>query len=179
MADFQSDKSHFNANNVSYFLFYLKSEKLLKALIHHLPHYKTSEGISDGFDVVSVKQMTATRRSPTDGSKIINFRLVLISPKKYSKCKVSVRSQLGRRKIELRMVLRSVITASSSATSGQTESNFPAACGAEAVTCTKSAPRRGIYLPPQHVATVGWRKEGNPVPQIIGAADTRWKGCRK
>jgi hypothetical protein len=86
---------------------------------------------------------------------------------------------ITRVRLLLRMVLRSAITASSSATSGQTASSLPAACDAGAVTCTRSALRKGIYLPPQHAATVGWRKEKNPVPQIIGAADTRRRRCRK
>jgi hypothetical protein len=64
-------------------------------------------------------------------------------------------------------------------TSGQTASNLPAACGAAAVSCTRSAPRKGIHVPPQHAATAGWRKEKNPIPPIIGAADTRRRRCRK
>jgi hypothetical protein len=69
------------------------------------------------------------------------------------------------------MLLPSATTASSSAMSGQTASSFRAACDAEAVTYTRSAARKGIYLPPQHAATVGW--------QIIGAADMRRRRCRK
>jgi hypothetical protein len=39
---------------------------------------------------------------------------------------------------------------------------------AEAVTCTRSAPRKGIHLPIQHAATVGWRKEKTPSCQLSG-----------
>jgi hypothetical protein len=68
------------------------------------------------------------------------------------------------------MLLHSATTASSSATS---------ACGAEVVTYTRSAPRKEIYLPPQHAATVGWRMEKKPIPKIIGVADMRRRRCRK
>jgi hypothetical protein len=77
------------------------------------------------------------------------------------------------------MVLRSAITASSSATSGQTANSLPAACGAEGVICRRSAPRKEIHRPPQGAATVGWRKEKNPIPQIIGAADKQRRRCRR
>jgi uncharacterized protein with WD repeat len=43
MADFQSIKSHFDTNNLSYYSFYPKSEKLTKAAIHHLPQNSPAE----------------------------------------------------------------------------------------------------------------------------------------
>jgi hypothetical protein len=66
MANFQSVKSHFDTQNLSYYFFFPKSEKPIKVVIRHLPHNTPAERISDclvglGFDVVSVKQMTATR----------------------------------------------------------------------------------------------------------------------
>jgi hypothetical protein len=69
MADFQSVRSHFESNNLSFYSLYLKSEKLMKALIRHLPHYTLPEDMSDclvnvGFDVLKVKEMTVTSRSP-------------------------------------------------------------------------------------------------------------------
>jgi hypothetical protein len=85
----------------------------------------------------------------------------------------------GRRIIEPRMFLPSATTASSSATSGQIASSLPAACGAEAVTYTRNTPRKEIRLQPQHAATVGWHKEKKHIQQIIGAADTRRRRCRK
>jgi hypothetical protein len=50
----------------------------MKAVISHLPHNSPAEDISDGvvslgFDVISVKQMTATRRSPSEGTTVINL----------------------------------------------------------------------------------------------------------
>jgi hypothetical protein len=80
MADFQSVKSHFDAHNLSYYSFYPKSEKPMKAVIRHLSHNTRADGqVSPGFDVISFKQMTATRRSPFDGSTTINLPLFLIT----------------------------------------------------------------------------------------------------
>jgi patatin-like phospholipase/acyl hydrolase len=77
-------KSHFDVNNISYYSFYPKSENPMKAVIRHLPQNTTAEDISDrlvilGFDVNSVKQMTATRRSLSDRSTTINLPLFLIT----------------------------------------------------------------------------------------------------
>jgi hypothetical protein len=71
--------------------------------------------------------------------------------------------------VELRMVLRGAITASSSATPGQTASNLPDARSG-AVTCTRSAPRK--VLPHKHYATADLRKE-NPPPH-----PANYRGCR-
>jgi hypothetical protein len=83
-ANFQSVKSHIDANNLSYYSFYPKSEKPMKAVIRHLPHNNPAEDISEGlvslgFDVISFKQITATRRSPSDESITINLPLFLIT----------------------------------------------------------------------------------------------------
>jgi hypothetical protein len=69
MANFLAIKSHFEENNLPFFTFYNKSEKPIKVVIRHLPQNTPVEEICDGlvwlgFDVVSVKQMTPTRRSP-------------------------------------------------------------------------------------------------------------------
>jgi hypothetical protein len=60
LADFQSVKSLFNSQRLSYYTFFPKSEKPIKAVIHHLPLNTPAEAISDGlvnlgFDVVSAK----------------------------------------------------------------------------------------------------------------------------
>jgi hypothetical protein len=56
----------------------------MKAAIRHLPHNTPAEDISDGlvslgFDLISVKQMTATHRSPPEGSETINLPVFLIT----------------------------------------------------------------------------------------------------
>jgi hypothetical protein len=48
MADFQSIKSHFDNQNLSYYSFFPKSEKPIKVVICHLPHNTPAEDISDG-----------------------------------------------------------------------------------------------------------------------------------
>jgi hypothetical protein len=84
MADFEAVKSHFTNNNLSYYSFYPKSQKPIKAVIRHLPPNTPAQDISDGlvnrgFDVIkSIKQLT-TRRSSTEGAATRNVPLFLIS----------------------------------------------------------------------------------------------------
>jgi hypothetical protein len=102
--DFQSVKSHFDGQRLSYFTFFPKSEKPIKAVICHLPLNTPAEDIYDGlvnlgFDVVSVKQMTTTRPSSPEKSKITNlpFFFVTLSrrqnPRNFSVCQASATSQ--------------------------------------------------------------------------------------
>jgi hypothetical protein len=154
MEDFLSIKSHFDSQNLSYYSFFPKSEKPITAVIRHLPHIPREDIsgglVSLGFDVVSVKQMTATRRSPPEESKIINMPCSSQlcrreqSPWKFSVCLASATLLPGLRLIEPKMLLPSATTSSSSATSEKTASSLPAACGAEAVTYKRSAPRKEI-----------------------------------
>jgi hypothetical protein len=74
MVDFQAVKSHFEGNNLSFFSFFPKSEKPIKAVIRHLPANTPAEDIAEGlgelgFEVFSVRQLTTTRRS-TEGTPI-------------------------------------------------------------------------------------------------------------
>jgi hypothetical protein len=84
MMDFLAVKSHFKKNSLFYFTFYPKSEKPMKAVICHLLQNTPAEDIYDGlvvlgFDVISVKQMTTTRRSPPEESKITNLPIFLVT----------------------------------------------------------------------------------------------------
>jgi hypothetical protein len=84
IADFQSVKTHFGSQNLSYYFFFPKSKTPIKAVIRHLPQNTPAENNSDelvnlGFDVVSVKHMTATSRSLPEQSKIINLPLFLVT----------------------------------------------------------------------------------------------------
>jgi hypothetical protein len=84
MEDFQAIKSHLEENNLSFFTFYTKTEKPIKAVIRHLPHNTPANDICDGlvslgFDVISVKQMTTTRRSPPEDPKTLNLPLFLVT----------------------------------------------------------------------------------------------------
>jgi hypothetical protein len=69
IVDYQAVKSLFENANMSYYAFYTKSQKLIKAMVRHLPQNTLSEGKSDGmldlgFAVVSVKQTSTARLSP-------------------------------------------------------------------------------------------------------------------
>jgi hypothetical protein len=83
MVDYQAVKSYFDKNSLSYYTFYPKSEKSIKAVLRHLRNNTPAQDISDGlvdlgFDVISVKQMSSARRSP-DGSKPITLPLFLVT----------------------------------------------------------------------------------------------------
>jgi hypothetical protein len=81
MTDFEAVKSYFSTHNLSFYSFFPKSLKPVKAVLRHLPLNTPAEAISEGqinvgFEVVSVKQMT-TRRSPSEGTR--NLPLFLIT----------------------------------------------------------------------------------------------------
>jgi hypothetical protein len=84
MADFSAIRKHLENHNFSYFTFFPKSEKPVKAVIHHLPQDTPAEDISDGlmglgFDVINVRQMTATRRTAPEGTHIVSLPLFLVT----------------------------------------------------------------------------------------------------
>jgi hypothetical protein len=70
MGDYSAVRTHLESKNINYFTFYPKSQKPIKAVIWHLPSNTPAEDISNslvslGFDVISVKQLTSTRRLST------------------------------------------------------------------------------------------------------------------
>jgi hypothetical protein len=80
---FQAVKAHFDQNNLCYFTFFPKSEKPLKAVIRHLPSNTPAEDIAEallglGFDFISVKQMTTTRRSTPEETNSLLMSLTTI-----------------------------------------------------------------------------------------------------
>jgi hypothetical protein len=84
MADFEATKYHFNNNNFSYYSFFLKTQKPIKAEIRHFALNTPAEDISEGllnlaFDIVSGKQMTIARRSLSDETTTWNLPLFLIT----------------------------------------------------------------------------------------------------
>jgi hypothetical protein len=90
LADFQSVISLFNSQCLTYFTFFPKSDKPIKAVIRHLPLNTPAVDISDGlvdlgFDVVSVKQMTTTCRSSPKDPKITDLPLFLVTLPKMAK----------------------------------------------------------------------------------------------
>jgi hypothetical protein len=84
MVDYQSVKGHFEANTLSYYIFY--PERPIKAVIRHpptnTPVKDIAEGLVDlGFEVNSVRQMSTARRSP-EGTASITQPLFLITLEK-------------------------------------------------------------------------------------------------
>jgi hypothetical protein len=84
LGDFAAVKSYLETHNLHYFTFYPKSLKPIKALIRHLPLNTPAQDISDrlmdlGFDIISVKNMLTTHRSPSEGTLSKNLPLFLIT----------------------------------------------------------------------------------------------------
>jgi hypothetical protein len=83
LADFAAVKSHLETYHLPYFTFYPKYQKPIKTRIRHLPVNIPAEAISDGLmglgcDIISVKQMASTRRSPSEETPTKNLPLFLI-----------------------------------------------------------------------------------------------------
>jgi hypothetical protein len=81
MVDYSAIHSYLETHKLPYYTFFPKSLKPIKAVIRHLPLNTPAEDISDGlvnlgFDVISVKKMTTTRRSTTEGPININLPLL-------------------------------------------------------------------------------------------------------
>jgi hypothetical protein len=158
-------------------------------VIRHLPQNTPAQDISDGlmtlgFDVINVKQMTTTRRTPQE-TKIITLLLFLITLPRTPKsqeifrlqklCHIAIRVEAYRNQNSLTQCYN----CHSLATYGQTASSHPAVCGAGPDTCTRSAPRKRKHFLHLHAATAGWRTVRNRTPPTIGDAATRRRSCRR
>jgi hypothetical protein len=185
MADFEAVKSHLSCNNLSYFSFFPKSQKPIKAVIRHLPPDTPAWDICEvlmnlGLDVLSVKQMTTTRRSsPNETATIRNLTLFLIILPRTAQsqeifqlpslCHISIKVEAYRTQTGLTQCHNCQQFGHVSANCRQP----PRCCCAEAATCTRSVQKRGTLIPLQHVATAGWRRERKLIPPIIGDASTQ------
>jgi hypothetical protein len=166
LADFEAVKYLFSNKNLSYYSFLPKSHKPVKAVIRHFPSNTPAEDISEGlenlgFDVVSVKQMTFTRRSPSDEKTRRNLSLFLITLPRTAKsqeilnlrnlCHISI-------KVEAYRAQTGLTQCHNCQQFGHVWANYrqpTVVCGAVADTCTRSAQRRDTLLPLQHATTVG------------------------
>ena len=84
MADFTAIKAFLTTTNSTTTPFLPKSEKPTKAVIRQLPIHTLAEDISNGlvdlgFDVVNVKQINTTRKSPEDGPRSEFLPLFLVT----------------------------------------------------------------------------------------------------
>jgi hypothetical protein len=94
LADFTAVRSHLESRNPGYFTFHPKSLKPIKAVIRHLPLNTPAEDISKGlmnlgFDIISVKQMSTTHRSPSQGTISKNLPIFLITFSRMANCRFS------------------------------------------------------------------------------------------
>jgi hypothetical protein len=97
MLDFEAVKAHFHSHNLSFYSFFPKSEKPIKAVIRHLPINTPAEDIPEGlgdlgFDVVSVRQLSTTRWALEGTPAILPLFLVTLprNPKSQEIFKLSI-----------------------------------------------------------------------------------------
>jgi hypothetical protein len=84
MADYSAMKSYLEKSNLHYFTFSPNSKKPIKAVICHLPPDMPAEGISNrlenlGFNIINVRQMTATQRAPNGQTDMETLLLFLVT----------------------------------------------------------------------------------------------------
>jgi hypothetical protein len=84
MADYPAMKSYLEKNYLHYFTFSPNSEKPIKAVIHHLPSDTPAEDISNGledlgFNVINVRQMTATQTASNGQTHVAPLLLFLVT----------------------------------------------------------------------------------------------------
>jgi hypothetical protein len=77
-------KSYLEKNNFHYFTFSPNSEKPIKAPIRHLPADTPAEDIFNsledlGFNVINLRPMTATRRTPNEQTHVELLPLFLVT----------------------------------------------------------------------------------------------------
>jgi hypothetical protein len=84
MADCKTIQNLLSQKGLPFFAFYTKGDKPVKAVIRHLSNNTSSEDITVdlqelGYEVYSVKQMTAKRPSPEGGVTLVSLPLFLIT----------------------------------------------------------------------------------------------------
>jgi hypothetical protein len=84
VADYETIQNLLSQKGLPFFSFYTKGDKPVKAVIRHLPNNTSSEDITVpvqdlGYEVISVKQMTAKCPSPEGGVTLVSLPLFLIT----------------------------------------------------------------------------------------------------
>jgi hypothetical protein len=84
MADYSAIRHYLDSKQISYFTFFPKSEKPMKAVIRYLLPSTPAEDISNalvelGFSIISVRQMTSKRTIQEGGSQVVNLPLFLVT----------------------------------------------------------------------------------------------------
>jgi hypothetical protein len=75
MAEYSATKSYQEKNNPHYFIFFPNSEKPIKAIINHFPP-DTPANLD--FNVIKVREMTATPRAPNGHTHVEPLPLFLV-----------------------------------------------------------------------------------------------------
>jgi hypothetical protein len=84
MTDYSVIKSYLQKNNLHYFTFSPHSEKPINTVIHHLPPDMPAKDISNnledlGFNIIKVRQMTATQSAPNGQIHVELITLFLVT----------------------------------------------------------------------------------------------------
>jgi hypothetical protein len=84
MGDYKTIQNLLSQKGLPFFTFYTKGNKPVKAVIRHLPNNTSSEDITValqelGYEVISVKQITAKRPSPEEEVTLVFLPLFLIT----------------------------------------------------------------------------------------------------
>jgi hypothetical protein len=156
MADCSAMKSYLQKCNLHYFTFTPNSQKPVKAVIRHLPPGTPAEDISDsledlGFNVINVRQMTATQTASNGQTHVEQHPLFLVALTRNIKSQeifelnrlnhIIIKVELYRAQTGL---TRSATAAKTLAISGRTASNPFIVCGAAVATCIGNALRTRI-----------------------------------
>jgi hypothetical protein len=160
MADFSA---------IKYFFLSFEENFLLQLLpiIRHLPSHTYAEVIYEalvklGFDVISVKQITTSRLSPSQVPENSNLPFFLVSLPRTGKsqdifklrslCHIHIKVEAYKKQNGLTHCL----TVRSLAMYGQIVISLPPACGVVAVTCTNIAWEKQTKRPHRHAAIASW-----------------------
>jgi acyl-CoA synthetase (NDP forming) len=84
MAGYKTIQNLLSQKGLPFFTFYTKGNKPVKAVMKHLPNNTSSEDITValqelGYEVISVKQITAKRPSPENGVTLVPLPLFLFT----------------------------------------------------------------------------------------------------
>jgi hypothetical protein len=146
------------------------------------PAQDISDGLRDlGFDIISVKQMSTTCRSLSEGALNKNFHIFLITLPIMAISEeifqLPALCHIAIRHTGLRMAVHSATTANSSVTFGQTVSNFTVVCGARRRPARVSREEECCLYSSMLQLPVGGVRE-TPSRQLSGL-QTRRRNCRR
>jgi hypothetical protein len=183
MEDFTAIKKHLESTNLSYFTYFPKSKKPIKAVIRYLPSNTPAQDICDGltdlgFDSISVKPMSSTRRSQPQGTPHRNLPLFLITLPRTARsqeifqltalCHIAIG-------VEAYRAQNGLTQCHNCQQYGHVWANWkqpPRCLWCGGATCTNCAPKKKKLPPIQLVVTASWWRERSSIQPTIGAEST-------